>query len=77
MRRQLVPGLVVRLTVIKAKTWPGIEANIWCTYASREYDMHTYQGCSQDFEEGGATMTKEGAKRLYLVDQKPHLLLIT
>ena len=39
--------------------------------------MHTYQGCSQDFEEGGATMTKEGAKRLYLVDQKPHLLLIT
>ncbi len=26
MRRQLVPGLVVRLTVIKAKTRPGIEA---------------------------------------------------
>ncbi len=26
MRRQLVPGLVVRLTVIKAKTQPGIEA---------------------------------------------------
>ncbi len=28
MRRQLVPGLVVRLTVIKAKTRPGIEANV-------------------------------------------------
>ena len=27
MRRQLVPGLVVCLTVIKAKTRPGIEAN--------------------------------------------------
>ncbi len=27
MRRQLVPGPVVRLTVIKAKTRPGIEAN--------------------------------------------------
>ncbi len=27
MRRQLVPGLVVRLTVIKAKTRPGIEAS--------------------------------------------------
>ncbi len=27
MRRQLVPGLVVRLTIIKAKTQPGIEAN--------------------------------------------------
>ncbi len=26
MRRQLVPGPVVRLTVIKAKTRPGIEA---------------------------------------------------
>ncbi len=26
MCRQLVPGLVVRLTVIKAKTRPGIEA---------------------------------------------------
>ncbi len=26
MRRQLVPGLVVRLTIIKAKTRPGIEA---------------------------------------------------
>ena len=29
MRRQLVPGLVVHLTVIKAKTWPGIEARLW------------------------------------------------
>ena len=28
MRRQLVPGPVVRLTVIKAKTRPGIEARI-------------------------------------------------
>ncbi len=28
MRRQLVPGLVVRLTVIKAKTRPGIEARL-------------------------------------------------
>ena len=28
MRRQLVPGPVVRLTVIKAKTRPGIEANV-------------------------------------------------
>ncbi len=28
MRRQLVPGLVVRLTVIKAKTWPGTEATL-------------------------------------------------
>ncbi len=28
MRRQLVPGPVVRLTVIKAKTRPGIEASI-------------------------------------------------
>ncbi len=27
MRRQLVPGPVVRLTVIKAKTRPGIEAS--------------------------------------------------
>ncbi len=27
MRRQLVPGLVVRLTILKAKTWPGIEAS--------------------------------------------------
>ncbi len=30
MRRQLVPGLVVRLTVIKAKTRPGIEAKVLC-----------------------------------------------
>ena len=29
MRRQLVPGPVVRLTVIKAKTRPGIEAMDW------------------------------------------------
>ncbi len=29
MRRQLVPGPVVRLTVIKAKTRPGIEANAY------------------------------------------------
>ncbi len=28
MRRQLVSGLVVRLTVIKAKTRPGIEARL-------------------------------------------------
>ncbi len=28
MRRQLVPGPVVRLTVIKAKTRPGIEAMV-------------------------------------------------
>ncbi len=28
MRRQLVPGPVVRLTVIKAKTRPGIEAKM-------------------------------------------------
>ena len=28
MRRQLVPGPVVRLTVIKAKTRPGIEASV-------------------------------------------------
>ncbi len=28
MRRQLVPGPVVCLTVIKAKTRPGIEANV-------------------------------------------------
>ncbi len=28
MRRQLVPGPVVRLTVIKAKTRPGIEASL-------------------------------------------------
>ncbi len=28
MRRQLVPGPVVRLTVIKAKTRPGIEATL-------------------------------------------------
>ena len=28
MRRQLVPGPVVRLTVIKAKTRPGIEARL-------------------------------------------------
>ncbi len=28
MRRQLVPGLVVRLTFIKVKTWPGIEATL-------------------------------------------------
>ena len=34
------------------------------------------QGRSQDFEEGGAITTKEGAKRRNLVDQKPHLLLI-
>ena len=27
MRRQLVPGLVVRLAVIKAKNRPGIEAS--------------------------------------------------
>ncbi len=30
MRRQLVPGLVVCLTVIKAKTRPGIEATLHC-----------------------------------------------
>ncbi len=29
MRRQLVPGPVVRLTVIKAKTRPGIEASMY------------------------------------------------
>ncbi len=28
MRRQLVPGPVVRLTVIKAKLQPGIEASV-------------------------------------------------
>ena len=33
MRRQLVPGPVVRLTVIKAKTRPGIEASVYqCCY---------------------------------------------
>ena len=36
MRRQLVPGLVVHLTVIKAKTWPGIEAK-QCHYELYEY----------------------------------------
>ncbi len=31
MCRQLVPGLVIRLTIIKAKTRPGIEARVWIT----------------------------------------------
>ncbi len=35
MRRQLVPGLVVRLTVIKAKTRPGIEARRKHEFVSR------------------------------------------
>ncbi len=39
MRRQLVPGRVVRLTVIKAKTRPGIEANFW--YAIDSYYSQT------------------------------------
>ena len=34
MRRQLVPGPVVRLTVIKAKTRPGIEASLHASPAT-------------------------------------------
>ncbi len=52
MRRQLVPGPVVRLTVIKAKTRPGIEARprggyTWCNsmgcyLCQNDYDnVHT------------------------------------
>ncbi len=36
MRRQLVPGLVVRLTVIKAKTRPGIEAKVLSADSAEE-----------------------------------------
>ncbi len=40
MRRQLVPGPVVRLTVIKAKTRPGIEAN--ATHKTNGYLFLSY-----------------------------------
>ncbi len=40
MRRQLVPGPVVRLTVIKAKTRPGIEATHKPSYEYR-YNQHS------------------------------------
>ncbi len=42
MRRQLVPGPVVRLTVIKAKTRPGIEASlciVTLTHQIEGYDV--------------------------------------
>ncbi len=40
MRRQLVPGLVVRLTVIKAKTRPGIEARVDRALPLKNANLH-------------------------------------
>ncbi len=48
MRRQLVPGPVVRLTVIKAKTRPGIEANYVLVYTG-EYEGIYYADLISSF----------------------------
>ncbi len=52
MRRQLVPGLVVRLTVIKAKTRPGIEAKCYLAHLNWSppafFDMKTLLCKSND-----------------------------
>ncbi len=42
MRRQLVPGPVVRLTVIKAKTRPGIEAAGKANWGTGHNNRSTY-----------------------------------
>ncbi len=42
MRRQLVPGPVVRLTVIKAKTRPGIEASSYLALAGIDMSQYNY-----------------------------------
>ncbi len=51
MRRQLVPGPVVRLTVIKAKTRPGIEATKSVEMSKREIVEKKKQG-APGFEPG-------------------------
>ncbi len=67
MRRQLVPGPVVRLTVIKAKTRPGIEARFQAEF-SLLYSPNRYKSENSAWDRGrggpslGARPNSSGAK---------------
>ena len=55
MCRQLVPGPVVCLTVIKAKTRPGIEARIYTCKKERSYSNY-----SESLERSRLSLYKPG-----------------
>ncbi len=63
MRRQLVPGPVVRLTVIKAKTRPGIEATENPVTLDTMLVLCGW-GCGQVVEQLANVLTEEDYKGL-------------